>query len=188
MKSAIACVKEAIKEVSDMLGIKITKVVACVPPTDCKMDIVVGSSDVLYTECVSGEDISNAISDALRGQNFDEYELVTATPISFKLDEQENIKDPKGMKGEVLETRVVISTLPKEGLYRILEVLKLSGIETVDIAFSSVVTLVLFVYVYGVLVLVTLGVPVSVSPFVAAESGNGIAGNIASAGTTVGHK
>ena len=137
MKSAIACVKEAIKEVSDMLGIKITKVVACVPPTDCKMDIVVGSSDVLYTECVSGEDISNAISDALRGQNFDEYELVTATPISFKLDEQENIKDPKGMKGEVLETRVVISTLPKEGLYRILEVLKLSGVEAVDIAFSS---------------------------------------------------
>ena len=129
--------KEAIKEVSDMLGIKITKVVACVPPTDCKMDIVVGSSDVLYTECVSGEDISNAISDALRGQNFDEYELVTATPISFKLDEQENIKDPKGMKGEVLETRVVISTLPKEGLYRILEVLKLSGVEAVDIAFSS---------------------------------------------------
>ncbi|MBO5120201.1 MAG: cell division protein FtsA [Bacilli bacterium] len=137
MKSAIACVKEAIKEVSDMLGIKITKVVACVPPTDCKMDIVVGSSDVLYTECVSGEDISNAINDALRGQNFDEYELVTATPISFKLDEQENIKDPKGMKGEVLETRVVISTLPKEGLYRILEVLKLSGVEAVDIAFSS---------------------------------------------------
>ena len=137
MKSAIACVKEAIKEVSDMLGIKITKVVACVPPTDCKMDIVVGSSDVLYTECVSGEDISNAISDALRGQNFDEYELVTATPISFKLDESENIKDPKGMKGEVLETRVVISTLPKEGLYRILEVLKLSGVEAVDIAFSS---------------------------------------------------
>lgn len=137
MKSAIACVKEAIKEVSDMLGIKITKVVACVPPTDCRMDIVVGSSDVLYTECVSGEDISNAISDALRGQNFDDYELVTATPISFKLDDKENIKDPKGMKGEVLETRVVISTLPKEGLYRILEVLKLSGVEAVDIAFSS---------------------------------------------------
>ena len=32
---------------------------------------------------------------------------------------------------------MVISTLPKEGLYRILEVLKLSGVETVDIAFTS---------------------------------------------------
>lgn len=46
MKAAIACIKEALKQVSDMLGIKITKVVACVPPTDCKMDIVVGSTNV----------------------------------------------------------------------------------------------------------------------------------------------
>ena len=137
MKAATICVKEALKQVSEMLGIKITKVVACVPPTDCRMDIVVGSSNVEDTECITGEDISSALSDALRGQDFEEYELITATPISFKVDEKENIKDPKGMKGDVLETRVVISTLPKEGLYRILEVLKLSGVETVDIAFTS---------------------------------------------------
>ena len=42
------------------------------------------------------------------------------------------------MKGSVLESRVVISLVPKEPLYRILEVLKLSGIETVDIAYTSV--------------------------------------------------
>ena len=41
------------------------------------------------------------------------------------------------MEGEVLETKVVISTLTKEPLYRILEVLKLSGIETIDIAYTS---------------------------------------------------
>ena len=137
MKRAISSVKEAFRQIDEMLGIKITKVVACVPPTDCNMDIVVGSSNVEDVTGIVGEDISNALSDALRGQNFDEYELVTATPISFKVDDKENVKDPKGMKGDVLETRVVISTLPKEGLYRILEVLKLSGIETVDIAFTS---------------------------------------------------
>ena len=59
-------------------------------------------------------------------------------PISFTIDEEKNVKDPKGMKGSMLETRVVISTTDKESLYRILEVLKLSGVETVDIAFSSV--------------------------------------------------
>lgn len=137
MKQAIVSIKEALKQVDEMLGVKITKVVACVPPTDCRMDIVVGSSNVEDTECITGEDICNALSDALRGQDFEEYELITATPISFKVDGKENIKDPKGMSGDVLETRVVISTLPKEGLYRILEVLKLSGVETVDIAFTS---------------------------------------------------
>lgn len=137
MKQAIVSIKEALKQVDEMLGVKITKVVACVPPTDCRMDIVVGSSNVEDTECITGEDVCNALSDALRGQDFEEYELITATPISFKVDGKENIKDPKGMSGDVLETRVVISTLPKEGLYRILEVLKLSGVETVDIAFTS---------------------------------------------------
>ena len=59
-------------------------------------------------------------------------------PISFTVDGTPNIKDPKGMKGSVLESRVVIALVPKEPLYRILEVLKLSGIETVDISFTSV--------------------------------------------------
>ncbi len=137
MKQAISSVKKALKEAGELLGIKITKVVACVPPTNCKMDIVVGCCDVLDPDKITGEDISNALSDALKGQNFDDDELITATPISFKVDDKENVKDPKGMSGDYLETRVVISTLPKEGLYRILEVLKLCGVETVDVAFTS---------------------------------------------------
>lgn len=137
IKQAISSVKKALKQINEMLGVKITKVVACVPPTDCKMDIVVGSVDVINPEKITGEDVSNVLADALKGQDFKAYELVTATPISFKVDDLENIKDPKGMSGEVLDTRVVVSTLPKEGLYRILEVLKLSGVETVDVAFTS---------------------------------------------------
>lgn len=41
------------------------------------------------------------------------------------------------MVGERIDVKAVITTLPKEPLYRILEVLKLSGLETVDIAFTS---------------------------------------------------
>lgn len=137
MKQAITSVKKAIKEVDDMLGIKISKVVACVPPANCKMDIVLGSCEVNDSSNITGEDVSNVISDALKGQKFDSYELVSAIPISFKVDNVENIKDPKGMSGDIIEVRVVVSTLPKEGLYRILEVLKLSGVETVDVVFSS---------------------------------------------------
>ena len=138
IKSAIVSVKKALKKVNEMLGIKITKVIAAVSPIGCKMDIVVGSCDVIDYSCITGEDVSNVLNDALKGQNFSEYELVTAMPINFKVDDDENIKDPKGMSGKVLETKVVISTVPKEPLYRTLEVLKLSGVETVDVAFTSI--------------------------------------------------
>jgi len=137
-KLAINSVKKAVKEVNDMLGIKITKVIACIPPADCKMNIVVGKADIVDYNEITGVDVSNVLLDALKGQDFTNDELVTAMPISFTIDEGSNIKDPKGMKGSVLETRVVISTTPKEPLYRILEVLKLSGLETVDIAYTSV--------------------------------------------------
>ena len=137
-KLAINSVKAAMKKINEQLGIKITKVVACIPPTNARMDIVLGTTNIFEYNEITGIDISNVLLDALKGIDFHNEELVTAMPISFTVDGQTNIKDPKGMKGSVLESRVVISLVPKEPLYRILEVLKLSGIETVDISFTSV--------------------------------------------------
>ena len=137
-KLAVTSVKNAFKEINKLLGIKITKVIACIPPANCKMDIVLGSIDVADYNEITGTDVSNVLLDAIKGQDFSNEELVTAMPISFTVDDVSSIQDPKGMKGKNLETRVVISTVPKEPLYRILEVLKLSGVETVDIAFTSV--------------------------------------------------
>ena len=137
-KLAVASVKNAVKEVNDSLGIKINKVVACIPPSNARMDIVMGTTNVIDYNEITGTDVSNALLDAIKEQDFTHDELVTAMPISFTVDENANIKDPKGMKGSVLETRVVISMVSKEPLYRILEVLKLSGLDTVDISFTSV--------------------------------------------------
>ena len=136
-KKAVSSVKEALKNIEEMLGFKITKVVAAVPPTNCYMDIVRGSSQVSDYNAITGNDISNAIMDALKDLDLKDQELVTSIPISFTIDGKEEVKDPKKMRGSKLDTKVVISTLEKEPLYRILEVLKLSGLETVDIAFTS---------------------------------------------------
>ena len=137
-KAAVNSVKSAFKEINNQLGIKITKVIACIPPENCKMDIVLGSVNVMDYNEITGIDVSNVLLDAIKGQDFTSNELVTAMPISFTIDDNKNVKDPKGRKGSILETRVVISTTDKEQLYRILEVLKLSGIETVDIAYTSI--------------------------------------------------
>ena len=137
IKSAANAVKKAIKSASEMLGIKITKVIACVPPTHCKMDIVVGECEVINSKSITGEDVSNVLNEAMKDQDFSEYELVTAMPIAFRVDDVENIKDPKGKKGDILGAKIVIATMPKEELYRFLEVLKLAGVEVVDIAFTS---------------------------------------------------
>ena len=137
-KSAISSIKSAIKQASDSLGMKITKVIACIPPSNCQMNIVVGNSNVIDYNEITGVDVSNVLLSAIKKYDFTNDELVTAMPINFTIDDKKSVLDPKGMKGSVLETKVVISTVPKEPLYRILEALKLSGVEAVDIAFTSV--------------------------------------------------
>ena len=136
IKAASAAVKKAVKSASEMLGAKITKAIVCVPPTHCNMDIVNGCVDVINSK-ITGEDVCNVLNEALKDQDFSEYELITAIPISFTVDEEDNIKDPKGMRGEVLSSKIVIGTMPKEELYRFLEVLKLAGVEAVDVGFTS---------------------------------------------------
>ena len=136
IKAASAAVKKAVKSASEMLGAKITKAIVCVSPTHCNMDIVNGCVDVVNSK-ITGEDVCNVLNEALKDQDFSEFELVTAIPISFTVDEEENIKDPKGMRGEVLSSKIVIGTMPKEELYRFLEVLKLAGVEALDVGFTS---------------------------------------------------
>ena len=136
-KAAVSSVKAAIKKIDFMLGTKINKVVACVPPEGCRMDIVSGKSDIIDYNEITGDDVNNVLKSALKGQNFSEYELVTAMPINFTIDSLNSVKDPKGFKGSSLSARIVISTTQKESLYRILEVLKLSGLEVIDICYTS---------------------------------------------------
>ncbi len=136
-KKAVSSTRKAFRKLDEMLGFKITKAIACVPTNQCRMDIVVGSTKVLDYHEIKGEDISNVLKDALVGQIGEDEELITAMPISFKVDDEEYIKDPKGYVGELLEAKVLISVSPKSIIYKVLEVLKLSGVEVVDIAYTS---------------------------------------------------
>ena len=90
IKKCVCSVRVALKKVNDMLGIKIIKVIAVVSPCGCSFNIAPGSVEVL--DNISGEDVNRVIKDSLVGRVGEEEELVTAIPISFTVDEQENIK------------------------------------------------------------------------------------------------
>lgn len=137
MKLAVNSIKAAVKKVNVILGIEINKVVACIPPEGCFLDILSGTCDIIDYNEISGVDVSNALLNAFKEYDFQENELVTAMPINFTIDGDNSVSDPKGLKGSTLSTRVVVSTSPKEQLYRILEALKLGGLEVIDICYSS---------------------------------------------------
>lgn len=137
MEEASIYLKKAKKEVEDMLGITIDQAVVTVPSIDKDFDIVEGKVNVEdENKMVSATDINNVFQDAVLGKVNETKELITITPIFFQVDDKEPVKDPKGMVGESLFVKAVITSIPKENFRNTINLLKNCGITPVDVTYG----------------------------------------------------
>ena len=136
-KKAVSSIKKAVKKINEMLGFRVSKVILAISTVHCNMNILTGSCEVLDKDSIVGEDVINVLKCALSGKIEETEEVVTAVPISFNVDERENIKDPKGFPSETLEVKVLVTTSPKDYIYQLLDVLKQCGLEVVDLCYSA---------------------------------------------------
>ena len=136
-KQLVDPLKEAIKNIEDQLNTKLKKVVLCVSSKNCIFNIVDGKIDLEENHIITGQDIKDVLKSAINNNTTNNYELVTAIPINFKINGTKTVKDPKGLSGKKLETKVVITEVPKEPLYKLLGLLDVCNLEAVDIAFGS---------------------------------------------------
>lgn len=137
IEEASLSLKKAKKEVEDQLGVEINQAIVSVPSDGIKFDIVSGSIDLNSIELVEAKQITDVLKEAMIGHIEENYELVTILPISFQIDDNEMVKDPKGMQGNKLSVKAVITTIPKYFLKQTMDLLKVCEIEAVDIGFHS---------------------------------------------------
>ena len=137
IEEASLSLKKAKKEVEDQLGVEINQAIVSVPSDGIKFDIVSGSIDLNPIELVEAKQITDVLKEAMIGHIEENYELVTILPISFQIDDKEMVKDPKGMQGNKLSVKAVITTIPKYFLKQTMDLLKVCEIEAVDIGFHS---------------------------------------------------
>ena len=139
IEEASIYLKKAKKEVEDMLGITIDQAVVTVPSIDKDFDIVEGKVTVEdENKMVSGTDINNVFQDAVLGKVNETKELITITPIFFQVDDKEPVKDPKGMLGESLFVKAVITSIPKENFRNTVNLLKSCNITPVDVTYGII--------------------------------------------------
>ena len=125
----------ALNEIESKLGFKIDKAVITVPLYDVKVDIYNGCS---YTEGeITGTDVITCFKSSVSTIDVDK-EVVTVFPIDFLIDDEIKTTDPKGMKGNKLESRMLISTIPKENVYPYLELLEKCNVEVIDLSFGVI--------------------------------------------------
>ena len=127
--------KKAISEVQQMLGFKIKKVLVNVPSYFADFSKIEGSIKV--NGVVEDEDVSRVLEEALKSSSFDK-EIVSIIPIDFSLDNQSGIRDPKGLMGDVLHVRAVVSLVPKKNIYSVVSLIDSIGLEVSDISLNGI--------------------------------------------------
>lgn len=130
--------KKAIKEVEDMLGIKIRKVLASIPNYFSEFVIVKGNIDYEEDTEITGKEIVDLFQVAIKSADKKDKEMVTLIPIDFILDDNTGIKDPKGLVGRHFATRAVMVLTPKKNILSVVTLLENSGLEVVDVNLTSI--------------------------------------------------
>lgn len=133
---AIKSISLALEEIKKDLGFKVDKAIITIPCYDANVNVYNGE---VYTDgIVKGEDVINCFKSAIKENIADDREVITVFPIDFLVDDEDRYYEPIGVNGYKLESRVLVSTIPKELVYPYLEVLESCQVEVIDLALSSV--------------------------------------------------
>ena len=136
---ATDCIKGALLEVEEMLGIKIKKVITSVPSFNAEYSIIKGNVRINNEEgIVTSNDIIKSLEIAAKTQPYSLREMVTILPIDYTVDDKAFIKEPKGMKCSNLGCRAVLVTTPKKNVYSVISLLENIGVEVVDITLNNI--------------------------------------------------
>ncbi len=130
-------ITDAFKEVEDMLGIRIKKVIANVPIYLAEYKIIKGEITV-DGELITNKDMTNSYKEGIKKELLPNEEFVNVIPIDFKINDKTIMKDPKGFPGQKLMGRAMMVTAPKKNVYSVASIIESLGIELVDISVGSI--------------------------------------------------
>ena len=139
VEEASKCIRGAIDNVEDILGITIDKVIASVPSYFAKYSVVKAEIDIDNDDgVVTRDDIQKVIDLAVNSKELNDYEVVTVLPVDFSLDGEVGIKDPFNVVGKKLGVRAVLVSTPKKNIYSVVGILEHMGITTIDISTNGI--------------------------------------------------
>lgn len=133
---ALFAIKKAISKAEEDLHIQIREILCLIP--SCRLEFSMVSGEVPITGEISKDEISDVLKEAVVGQIDESRALVSISPIFYKVDDEENLKDVRGLSGESLGVKAIAATVSKSFLRPFFTVFKRLGIAVVDIGFGLV--------------------------------------------------
>lgn len=137
VEEASKCILDSLKNIEQMIGIKIDKVITNIPSYFNEYSIIKNDIEV-KGDRVEYSDINDAINGAIQSKDLKDLEIINYIPVDFNVDEEHNIKNPLGKMGKKLDVRSVLVTTQKKYVYSVVSLLEENGIEVVDISTSGI--------------------------------------------------
>jgi cell division protein FtsA len=133
---ASSSLRGAIHEIESMLNFKIDKVLVSVPSNHASFTAIQGKIEV--NGIVEAEHINEVLTSAYRTKDISNKEMVTIVPIDFSTDNEDKVKDPKGLETSLLSARAIMVSVPRKNVYSVLSILDSLSLEVIDIMIGSV--------------------------------------------------
>ena len=137
MDEACLSLLRAKKNIEEMLGVTLDQAIVTVPSDGINFDMVSGEIALDAEKMIDSKEMNAVLHEAALGNIPDDSELITIVPISFHIDDGEGLRDPKGLMGNKLMVKAVITTIPKYFLKQTISLLKMCNIEAIDVSFSA---------------------------------------------------
>ena len=129
-------IKKILKRAEENLGVKINKLLISVCENICDFSIGEAQIDISEDGEVNSTSIQKVLQQSYKGNLPQGNELVTIVPIKYKIDDI-SYPNPKGVKGNSLQVKSVIVSVPKLSIYNVAKILEKCGCEVVDVMIPS---------------------------------------------------
>lgn len=130
--------KDTLKKAEDVLGLKIRKVTVTVPSYETEFMISEGTTTITNEDkVVRGIDIVRAMQASVYNRVPSGLEIVGIVPTSFRINDDEPIKNPLNCIANKLSVKTVVSMIPRKNVYAIINCLERLGVEVIDVSLTS---------------------------------------------------
>ncbi len=138
-EEVVKSLREGLKKVEEILGLKINKIIVKVPEIDADFSLGEGISTITNEEkIIDGKDIVRALQASIYNRIPADRELVSIIPLEFIINDEEIVNDPKNIGAEKLGVKSVIITAPKSNIHNIIKCFEKLNVEVIDITFGSI--------------------------------------------------
>lgn len=113
LNAASDCIGEVLGQLDQQLGAPVTEVVVNISSTQLKSQHLVKEIELNNTRPITAQDVKRLVDAAIGSSLLNGDEVIHAVPLSYAVDNEGGVSDPRGLYGYKLSVNMHVITLPE---------------------------------------------------------------------------